>query len=402
MRLRFKSLLTLIFFLIIIIGAIGIGYVYYSDVNGEADLEIDGDLTINYLNGKKFKTTGDGKIEFSVTNNGEDQEYYYIQFVDVRAKDVKYELTSSDDLKINNSLKSDFVSNQIMINGKKTVNYTINFKSDSDAKYSGAIQVGVKTNENNTFSEVILSNNNIGDMPLSSFGENATLDEGMLALQDDTGIAYYFRGATKNNYVSFADLTWRIVKVNGDGSVKLVLDGITDRISKYYDSDKEFLNSTIITELNAWYDEHLSEYSSYTVYHNYCNDLTLENDNKTYIAYNRLFTNKIPTFVCLGKTSNAKIGLLTADEVMLAGGSNKANSDYYLYNKNINTAYYTMTSGLLSGSNYNPFIIDTDGSIQNKVSGTLLRGVRPVINIIKTAKVEGLGTAEEPYKLIIN
>ena len=35
--------------------------------------------------------------------------------------------------------------------------------------------------------------------------------------------AYYFRGAVKNNYVEFANKCWRIVRVGGDGSVKLIL-----------------------------------------------------------------------------------------------------------------------------------------------------------------------------------
>ena len=43
---------------------------------------------------------------------------------------------------------------------------------------------------------------------------------------DDYGISYYFRGNVLDNYVSFADKTWRIVRINGDGSVRLVLDDV--------------------------------------------------------------------------------------------------------------------------------------------------------------------------------
>ena len=41
---------------------------------------------------------------------------------------------------------------------------------------------------------------------------------------DDYGTSYYFRGNVKDNYLSFAGKTWRIVRINGDGSVRLVLD----------------------------------------------------------------------------------------------------------------------------------------------------------------------------------
>ena len=53
---------------------------------------------------------------------------------------------------------------------------------------------------------------------------NKNISEAILAsTEDDYGTSYYFRGAVKNNYVQFANKCWRIVRVNGDGSVKLVL-----------------------------------------------------------------------------------------------------------------------------------------------------------------------------------
>ena len=52
----------------------------------------------------------------------------------------------------------------------------------------------------------------------------STADEALLAsAEDDNGTSYYFRGAVTNNYVQFANKCWRIVRVGGDGSVKLIL-----------------------------------------------------------------------------------------------------------------------------------------------------------------------------------
>ena len=52
----------------------------------------------------------------------------------------------------------------------------------------------------------------------------STADEALLAsTEDDYGTSYYFRGAVTNNYVEFANKCWRIVRVGGDGSVKLIL-----------------------------------------------------------------------------------------------------------------------------------------------------------------------------------
>ena len=45
--------------------------------------------------------------------------------------------------------------------------------------------------------------------------------------EDDYGTTYYYRGNVTNNYVSFAGFTWRIVRINGDGSIRMIYDGTT-------------------------------------------------------------------------------------------------------------------------------------------------------------------------------
>lgn len=398
LRKRFKSMLSLIFILIICCISLGIGYVFFDKIKDTSDIVVDGKITINYLNGKTFNLNGNKKIAFSVTNNDTEAKYYYIQLTNVYAEDVSYTLTSSDDLKLNNELKSEIISNQISINGNETINYVMEFTSNKNESYSGTIQIGLKENEKNTFSDVILDNNKINEKALTDIGTSATLDEGLLKKEDDLGIAYYFRGNVKNNNVSFANKSWKIVKINGDGSIKIVLNDTIEEISKYYSEDYQFENSAIHEKLENWYKNNLTEYSDYIAYYKFCNDTILEDNN--YLAYNRVMINKIPSFVCFGSQLNLRIGLLTIDEVVLAGASTSENKEYYLYNQNIKNAYYTMSSASTRYDTYYPFAIDTDGSITTNINGTLLRGVRPVINIIKTAKVTGTGTESDPYKLI--
>jgi len=400
LRKRFKSMLYFIFMLILTVSALGVGYIFYDKITSDSDIVVDGKITINYLDGKKFSLNGNKSIAFSVTNNDTETKYYYIQLTDVYASEVTYSLKSSDGLNMKNELKSEIVSNQISINGNETINYTLEFNTDGNTSYSGVLQVGVKENEKNTFADVILANNKVNERSLTENGDAATLDEGLLKKEDDLGVAYYYRGNVKNNNVLFAGKNWKIVKINGDGSIKLVLDNIVDEISKYYSEDYSFLKSTIFEKLNNWYANNLNDYSDYIAYYKFCNDTVLEDDN--YLAYNRVITNKIPTFVCLGNLVNSRIGLLTIDEVSLAGGSTGENKSYYLYNEKITNSYYTMSSASSRYGNYYPFVVDTDGSISSNVNGNLLRGVRPVINIIKTAKVSGNGTNEEPYEIIMN
>ena len=75
-----------------------------------------------------------------------------------------------------------------------------------------------------TFAETILANNEV-KTPITTPGAAiSTADEALLAsADDDYGTSYYFRGAVTNNYVEFANKCWRIVRVGGDGSVKLIL-----------------------------------------------------------------------------------------------------------------------------------------------------------------------------------
>ena len=57
------------------------------------------------------------------------------------------------------------------------------------------------------------------------FTQVATTDEGLYMAEDDEGESYYYRGAVKNNYVSFAGFIWRIIRRNGDGSIRMIYSG---------------------------------------------------------------------------------------------------------------------------------------------------------------------------------
>ena len=46
-------------------------------------------------------------------------------------------------------------------------------------------------------------------------------------MEDDYGTSYYYRGSVANNYVLFGGYYWRIIRLNGDGSVRLLYAGET-------------------------------------------------------------------------------------------------------------------------------------------------------------------------------
>ena len=56
-------------------------------------------------------------------------------------------------------------------------------------------------------------------------------DKGLYQADDDYGKTYYYRGNIQNNNVYFANLYWQIVRINGDGSIRLLYNG-TEKSAK--------------------------------------------------------------------------------------------------------------------------------------------------------------------------
>lgn len=57
--------------------------------------------------------------------------------------------------------------------------------------------------------------------------------------KDDYGDSYYYRGNVTNNYVLFAGKYWRIIRYNGDGSVRVIYDGISAHANGESSTDRQ-------------------------------------------------------------------------------------------------------------------------------------------------------------------
>ena len=82
--------------------------------------------------------------------------------------------------------------------------------------------------------------NNVGDIKITSAEDT---DGYVCATKDNYGYSYYFRGAVDNNYVKFADKYWRIVRVNGDGTIRIIYDGTSVHTNGESSSDRFIGNS---------------------------------------------------------------------------------------------------------------------------------------------------------------
>lgn len=272
---------------------------------------------------------------------------------------------------------------------------------------------------------------------------------------DDYGTSYYYRGVGTNNNVYFGGFYWQLIRINGDGSIRLLYNGnvknaenenktigkssynsISSEIKHvgymygknsdtYENSIKNEINSTIKEKIDAWYSDNLlkTEFERYIADSGFCNDRTLYNGDgvtdATFSGYNRLITNKNPTLICLNKdndlfttfTSNVgnkaltyPIGLMSADETLFAGviDNTSLNKNSYLFSNNW---YWVMTPTHYSfRSTKNDYMarvysigLDIKDMLKTKVDSTYY--IRPVINIKSNVLNSGDGTLDNPFKI---
>ena len=404
MKKGYKRSLSFLSILIIVIASLGVGYLFYDKVI-KADIEVNGALSINYISGKSFNIKNNEAIKFSVSNASDKVNYYNIGFMKIRGEGT-YKIMNNNKLVTEGALSSsdeistDFVS----IDTLETKEYTILITNKGKDNLKGSLNIRPQAGVVKTFADTILENVKPSDDALTKVGEEAAIeDEGLIKNSDDSGVSYYFRGNVKNNYVSFANLIWRIVRINGDGTIRMILDDIISESANYKNDESESLlyqDSYINTALENWYQENLRNYTSNIATTNYCNDIS-HDDANNYLPYSRIVTNKIPTLNCLGNTFKNNIGILSIDEVILAGASpTNTNQSYYLYNPNINDAWFTMTGSGGSEKVINLFVADANGNIKTNITSSTYERVRPVINLIKNTEVTGNGTIDNPYKVI--
>lgn len=412
MRAKYKRGLTIIGFLLILTVGLGIAYLLYDKVmSNETEVVVIDELSINYMDGYKIKKVGE--YSFSITNNSNKDVHYEIIAKDFSnyVADIKYDLISADakynvtNAKMN--IDDYILASSVLISPKSTQNFTIKIKDDKGIGFN--LEVRKIEDSDEYFYMTILKHNEIKKNTLTKVIEDAaTTNEGLIEDVDDLGLTYYFRGNVPNNYVKLGDSLWRIVRINGDNSVKLILNDVVDDLVKYNENSEEyesFEGVTVNEYLKSYYDINLKEFDAYIVNAKYCNESnkTEINGEMIYNGYSRLITDKIPTFNCLGNVYSSKIGLLTADEIAYAGANFAVeNKDYYLHLSDNENIWWTSTLAKAKNNDFYPFSVLADGKLDSASSGLLYKGFRPTINLMRKTKMLGEGTIDNPYILDSN
>ena len=96
---------------------------------------------------------------------------------------------------------------------------------------------------------------------------SASTEQILASTSDDYGTSYYFRGAVTNNFVEYANMCWRIVRVTGDGSIKLVLynyNGLTSANTTKSSSTPCNVTGTNYAFARFSGNTYMSRFSTYT------------------------------------------------------------------------------------------------------------------------------------------
>lgn len=403
MKTVYKTFLLVILVLLIFVVSLGVISLFYNGVLKRGSyVEAVGDLSINYLDGKSIRVNGNDTIKFSITNVSEMSYSFNLRLLKVRGSG-SYKLKSNNEVISEGEIKTtdEIQTSQITIIGSETKEFELEISCKEKVGFE--IDIYGENNQVIIFKDTILNDNRVSSDSLTKVGYDiASEDEGLIKSSDDAGVSYYFRGNVVNNYVSFADKTWRIVRINGDGTVRLVLNGVAG-LSTYYDSEKKdfaYNNSKIKEYLDGWFNDNLVNNVSNIANGKFCSDI-LKDEMNNYNAYLRVYTNKIPALNCLGESFNSNIGLLSIDEVIFAGANTQTlNANFYLINTDIKEEWYTLSAAKGNDDKLNMFMINTNGSIDVGTEGDLYRYVRPVINLVKNVEVEGNGTKDNPYVIV--
>ena len=261
---------------------------------------------------------------------------------------------------------------------------------------------------------------------------------GLLHRYTDTSgsFTYVYRGIDIDNYVEFAGTTWRILRIQADGTVKLIKEDFLNFESDKVDYDEDefklvaynsedlgdnssYDGSNIKSYVEEWYNAEMMSYDSKIVTNKYCSDRTEDENSLMYQVYHiqKVYGigNRLSCVDCDGESDprydegeyifkpsvscraedevSAKVALITADEYVLAGGSINDTNNFLVKGY----PWWTMSPfGIYHGS-ARVNLIDFSGSYADDAVN-LGWAVRPVITLkANTTVASGDGKHDTPY-----
>ena len=218
-----------------------------------------------------------------------------------------------------------------------------------------------------------------------------------------------------NNYVSFAGFTWRVVRINDDGSIRIMMNESIGKNIFYFNSMTKYYSDTDVEENNkvgikravdTWYDNNLKNYENYIADTNFCEQYKVSMsaanvtaDNETVIVED----NYISNFKCSTDANGrgiltSKIGLLTYDEVVHAGMYSLKYGIVYIM---VDDVYWLMSPNGRNNYSWSSWVVDENLSYSNfyipNVNLSPSLDTVPVISLKADTLATGQGTETDPY-----
>ena len=215
-----------------------------------------------------------------------------------------------------------------------------------------------------TVQELIVSknidNSRSGEIT-GTFSEDTTGT--IYSVEDDDGISYVYAGAPTDNWLFFAGFYWRIIRINGDGSIRIIYSGNNESgpVEKggstqigtnafneraddnayvgymygaagsdtYEETHANINDSTIKNILDMWYQSNLISYSEYiSIEAGFCNDRKATNGVVS--GYGDLGYETTPTaYAPFGRLYQDGIMLVSSNPTLICSQAN----DYFTSNK---------------------------------------------------------------------
>ena len=262
------------------------------------------------------------------------------------------------------------------------------------------------------------------EIPLTNPGQSSSLvDERELSItSDNDGASYYYRGNVTDNYVNYSGMCWRIVRIKGDGSTKLILEdkdnecnsqsysGIwyyskvnESTISNGFKTDLENIYSTIQTKIENPTDiVNPNECYETTVDSNVDSPMTVYENllrlNPEWAGYNTIVT---PTLMCNNTLTYNGLSSLTADEAVFSGLSFNVSEGNYLVDIGNDSHYrfWYITPAFTNPEGGNSFMFNENSELGYHIYYTSGQNyLRPTLTLKSGIKISGgEGTKANPY-----
>ena len=292
------------------------------------------------------------------------------------------------------------------------------------------------------------------DFNVTANDTNTDAQEGLFSINDQNGTSHFFRGTHQlNNNVIFAGHQWKILRIESNGNIRLIYNGLcpdnncvingaipvqmaaigagiynlnTDNTSFAFEG------SVIQGTINSWFSDNANfsaEDRELIAQSTFCNELVpgslelhniwglpsagdgLGNNTTIYEPIQRLvglstpfgldfstIPDITPQLTCPNEfIINSYAGLITADELSIAGGV--ILSDNHNFFLNSGSEFWTMTPGAFMDNFAEVF---TGGAFPS-ISANFIHNdmseiaIRPVISLNSEVTVVGDGSAANPY-----